>query len=94
MSLGIKPEIAFAPIIFWGFVQPIVTLLQFMPLPTIAGAGVSEAGAAFVLMQFGIGLPQAIAFTLMTRFVMILVDSVGIAEGIGWIGGNGRKSQS
>ncbi|OIO21811.1 hypothetical protein AUJ17_01365 [Candidatus Micrarchaeota archaeon CG1_02_47_40] len=94
MSLGVKPEIAFAPIIFWGFVQPIITLLQFMPLPTIAGAGVSEAGAAFVLMQFGIGLPQAIAFTLMTRFVMILVDSVGIVEGIGWIGGNKRKSQS
>ncbi len=91
MGLGINPEVSFAPVIFWAFVQPIVTLLQFMPLPTIAGVGVSEAGAAFVLLQFGIGLPEAVAFTLMTRFVMIIVDAIGIMEGLSWINGNGRS---
>jgi len=94
LSLGIRPDIDFPPIIFWAFVQPIITLLQFMPLPTIAGVGLSEAGGAFVLMQFGITLPEAIAFTLMTRFVMIVVDVIGIKEGLSWISGNGKTLEN
>ncbi|MEW6329262.1 MAG: lysylphosphatidylglycerol synthase domain-containing protein, partial [Candidatus Micrarchaeota archaeon] len=82
MSLGFRIDVPFPEVVFYAFLQPVVTLLQFIPTPTLAGIGVAEAGAALVLMQFGITLPEAVAFTLLTRFVMIITDALGIAEGV------------
>ncbi|MEM3111450.1 MAG: lysylphosphatidylglycerol synthase transmembrane domain-containing protein [Candidatus Anstonellales archaeon] len=91
MGLGIEPNINFPPIIFWGFIQPIVTLLQFMPFPTIAGVGLAEGGASILLMQFGVSFPHSVAFTLMTRFVMVMVDIIGIGEVLRLIFRNEKK---
>lgn len=54
--------------------QGSMTILQFLPLPTLAGAGASEAGFIAVLYFFGVPLEVGLAFGFMTRFVMILVD--------------------
>lgn len=56
--------------------QAAVTILQFLPLPTIAGAGASEAGFAALLLPFGIPLEQSISFGFLTRLLMIVVDTI------------------
>ncbi|MDO8339607.1 MAG: lysylphosphatidylglycerol synthase transmembrane domain-containing protein [Candidatus Burarchaeum sp.] len=82
LAVGFTPDIPFAPIIFFAFLQPLVTILQFAPLPTFAGAGFSEAATVFVLLQFGVPVEQGLVFALLTRFVMIAVDSLGVAEAV------------
>lgn len=82
-AIGFEPaNFPFHPLIFFAFLQPIATVLQFAPLPTVAGAGFFEAGAVFVLMLFGVSLEQALVFSLLTRFIMIAVDSVGVREAV------------
>ncbi len=82
LAVGFTPNVPFAPIIFFAFLQPLVTILQFAPLPTFAGAGFSEAATVFVLLQFGVPVEQGLVFALLTRFVMIAVDSLGVAEAV------------
>jgi uncharacterized membrane protein YbhN (UPF0104 family) len=79
-SLGIQLNFPYHPLIFFMFLQPFITILQFVPLPTVAGAGVSEAGALAVLGLFGVAAPQATAFALLSRFIMILQDIIGLVE--------------
>jgi uncharacterized protein (TIRG00374 family) len=69
-------------IAFFAFLQPLVTVLQFAPLPTFAGAGFSEAASVFVLAQFGVSVEAALVFALLTRFIMIIVDSIGVREAV------------
>lgn len=60
--------------------QGAITLIHFIPIPTIAGSGASEAGFAGILYLFGVPLETGIAFALSTRLIMIIVDLVGIKE--------------
>jgi len=82
LAVGFMPDVPFEPIIFFAFLQPLVTILQFAPLPTFAGAGFSEAATVFVLLQFGVPVEQGLVFALLTRFVMIAVDSLGVREAV------------
>ena len=81
-AVGIHPNTPFHPLVFYAFLQPISTLLQFAPFPTLAGVGVFEIGVVFVLAQFGVPIEQAVVFALLTRFVMIAVDSIGVREAV------------
>lgn len=55
--------------------QASITILQFLPLPTIAGAGASEIGFAAILHLFGVSPDTAVGFGLLTRMLMIAVNS-------------------
>ncbi|MFH0737389.1 MAG: lysylphosphatidylglycerol synthase transmembrane domain-containing protein [Candidatus Micrarchaeota archaeon] len=65
-------------LLFMMVFQAAVTIIQFLPIPTIAGAGASEAGFAAILMPFGVPLESAVAFGFLTRMVMIIVDSLSL----------------
>ena len=43
-SVGITINTEFPEILFYFFLQPLVTMLEFIPSPTIAGLGLSEGG--------------------------------------------------
>lgn len=58
--------------------QAAITILQFLPLPTVAGAGASEAGFAAILYVFGVTPEAAVSFGLLTRLIMIIVDSFSL----------------
>jgi len=79
-AVGMQPNVNVHPYVFYLFLQPLITLLQFIPTPTLAGMGVSEAGAVAVLAQFGVPAPVGAAFAILTRSLMVLVDLVGVNE--------------
>lgn len=65
-------------ILFMMVFQGAITIIQFVPVPTLAGAGASEAGFAAILFLFGVPFEQSVAFGLLTRFVMIVADVFSI----------------
>lgn len=67
---------------FYFFFQPLVTMLEFVPTPTLAGMGFSEAGGVLVFSLFGITAAKATAFMLVARFKTTLVNLPGIEEAI------------
>lgn len=67
-----------ADLLFMMVFQAAVTIIQFLPIPTLAGAGASEAGFAAALLPFGVPLETAVAFGFLTRIVMIVVDSFSL----------------
>ncbi len=67
-----------ADLLFMMVFQGAVTIIQFLPIPTLAGAGASEAGFAAILLPFGVPLETAVAFGFLTRMVMIVVDSFSL----------------
>ena len=76
-ALGIT---IFGPLEDLGFfllLHPTVTLIQFIPIPTLAGTGTSEAAFAGVLVLFGIPVDIGVPFALLTRALMIAVDALG-----------------
>lgn len=64
--------------LFMMVFQASITMIQFLPLPTLAGAGASEAGFAAILYLFGVPLDVGVVFGFLTRFVMILVDAFSL----------------
>lgn len=78
LSMSVSTDIPLP--IFFMFLHSTVSILQFVPAPTLAGLGLSEAGAVALLALFHVSVPEATAFALMGRFVMIAVDSLGSFE--------------
>jgi len=64
---------------FFLLFVPFVTFVQFLPLPTIAGAGTGEAAGTAILALFGVPIEIGISFGFLTRGMMILVDLAGIS---------------
>jgi len=62
--------------LFIGVFQASVTLIHFMPIPTIAGMGTSEAAFGVILLLFGVPIETGVAFGLLTRGLMIFVDFI------------------
>jgi len=79
-AVGITPSSQLHPLLFFMLLHPALTLLQFIPLPTPAGAGVSEAGLVAYLVLFGVSAPAAAVFGVLSRAVMLVQDWVGIFE--------------
>lgn len=65
-------------VLFMMVFQAALTIIQFLPIPTLAGAGASEAGFAAALLPFGIPIETAVTFGFLTRVVMIAVDSFSL----------------
>jgi len=68
------------PVLDLGFfllLHPSVTLIQFIPIPTLAGTGTSEAAFAGLLVLFGVPVDIGVPFALLTRALMIVVDAIG-----------------
>ena len=77
-SLGITVEFPVNEIFFYYFFQPLVTMLEFIPTPTLAGMGLSETGGVLAMGVMGVGAAQATAFMLVARFKTILVNLPGV----------------
>lgn len=78
-------------IVFLMIFQGATTVLQFIPIPTIAGSGTSEAAFTGLLVLLGIKPEVGLAFALLTRFTMIVVDSIGVPVVLEYIRKNGIK---
>ncbi|MCI0503448.1 flippase-like domain-containing protein [Candidatus Micrarchaeota archaeon] len=95
-SVGISLGTEFPEVLFYFFLQPLVTMLEFVPSPTIAGLGLSESGTTLVFSLFGIPLAQAATFALIVRFKSTLLhlpgvpDALRLPQGIG----NGGSSSA
>jgi len=89
-SLGITIEFPVHEVFFFYFFQPLVTMLEFIPTPTLAGMGVSETGGTLVLGLMGVGAAQATAFMLVARFKTIAVNIPGYKYALEAIGALGK----
>lgn len=65
-------------LLFMMVFQAAITIIQFVPTPTLAGAGASEAAFAAVLLPFGVPFESSVAFGFLTRVSMIVVDSFSV----------------
>jgi uncharacterized protein (TIRG00374 family) len=81
-ALGISPGVSFPLVVFFAFLQPLTTMLEFVPTPTLAGMGVSEAGSSAVLVLFGVPLGAAVTYAVLIRFFSIAMDSLGAREAV------------
>lgn len=79
-AIGMGVDFPYGELAFFMFLQPLVTILQFVPFPTAAGSGLSEAGAIGILFLFGISAPVAAAFAILTRGMTTIVDLIGLRE--------------
>jgi uncharacterized protein (TIRG00374 family) len=79
-SLGISVPTPFPEVFFYFFLQPLLTMLEFVPSPTIAGLGLSEGGATLVFSLFGIPGAKAATFGLLVRFKTTFIHLPGVPE--------------
>jgi uncharacterized protein (TIRG00374 family) len=81
-AVGITLDTAFPEALFYFFLQPLVTMLEFVPSPTIAGLGLSESGTTLVFSLFGIPLAQAATFALIVRFKSTFLHLPAVPEAL------------
>jgi len=79
-AVGISLNLPFPEVFFYYFFQALVTILEFMPLPTIAGAGASEAAGVFVMLFFNVEKEAALSFMLLARVKTILVNLISMPD--------------
>lgn len=89
-SVGITIEFPVHEVLFFYFFQPLVTMLEFIPTPTLAGMGLSETGGALVLGLLGVPAAQATAFMLVARFKTIAVNIPAYRYALEAIGALGK----
>jgi len=77
-SVGMTIASPVPELLFFAFLNPLVTMLQFIPSPTLAGMGISEGGTAVILLLFGVPAYESVAFALLARSMNIAVDLLGI----------------
>jgi len=73
---------------FMMVLQGALTIIQFIPSPTVAGAGASEAAFAVVLIPFGVPFESSVTFGFLTRMVMIIVDAFSLPVIISYLRGH------
>jgi uncharacterized protein (TIRG00374 family) len=61
------------------FLNPLLTLFSLIPL-TPAGWGIQEAGIVFVFAAMGISATMATSFALITRFLEVGIDLLGMKQ--------------
>ncbi|MEW5996974.1 MAG: lysylphosphatidylglycerol synthase transmembrane domain-containing protein [Candidatus Micrarchaeota archaeon] len=93
-SVGISIEFPVHEALFFYFFQPLVTMLEFIPTPTLAGMGLSETGGALVMGLMGVPAAQATAFMLVARFKTIAVNIPGYKYALEAIGALGKKREA
>ncbi len=81
-AIGITVDTPFPEIIFYFFLQPLLTMLEFIPSTTIAGLGLSEGAATVVFPLFGVTAAKAITFALVVRFKTTLLHIIAVPEAL------------
>jgi uncharacterized protein (TIRG00374 family) len=81
-ALGITVPTPFPEPLFYFFLQPLLTMLEFIPSPTIAGLGLSEGGATLVFSLFGVQAATAATFALIVRFKTTFLHLPAIPEAL------------
>ncbi|MCE8422801.1 MAG: flippase-like domain-containing protein [Candidatus Methanoperedens sp.] len=71
-SLGID-----IPYYVYFLLHPLLSILMFIPL-TPAGIGLMEGGIIIVLSLFGVSPPSALAFSVLIRVSILMVDMIGL----------------
>ncbi|MDO8553415.1 MAG: lysylphosphatidylglycerol synthase transmembrane domain-containing protein [Candidatus Micrarchaeota archaeon] len=79
-ALGITIDIGIPELAFYYLFQPLVTMLEFIPLPTLAGTGASEAGSAFIFAALGMNPATGAAFAFLARIKTTVVNMVAVPE--------------
>jgi uncharacterized protein (TIRG00374 family) len=79
-SLGITITAPIHEVVGYMFLQPILTILEFLPTPTLAGLGLSEGGSIMLFSVFGIGAVQAAAFVFLARIKTIALNLVSVGD--------------
>lgn len=79
-SIGITIDIGIPEVLVYYFLQPTLTILEFVPSPTIAGLGLSEGGGAVLLSVFGVTAAKAASFVFLARIKTTAVNLIGIPE--------------
>jgi uncharacterized protein (TIRG00374 family) len=74
--LGLAVGFGF-PFWFYLFLQPFITIVQFVPL-TPAGLGLQEGGSLLVLVILGATSESALLFSFLGRIILILDDLLGL----------------
>lgn len=81
VSVGATADF-FNPFLFYLFLQPLISMLEFLPTPTLAGMGLSEAGVAVVLSLFGVPLSVGVGYGILVRFSSLFLDAFGVFEAV------------
>ncbi len=81
-SVGITINTQFPEVFFYFFLQPLVTILEFLPSTTIAGLGLSEGAITIILSLFGVSAANAMVFALVVRVKTTLLHLVAIPEAL------------
>ena len=81
-AIGITVDTPFPEVFFYFFLQPLLTMLEFIPSATIAGLGLSEGAAAIVFPLFGVSAAKAISFALVVRFKTTLLHIIAVPEAL------------
>jgi uncharacterized protein (TIRG00374 family) len=81
-ALGITVPTPFPEVLFYFFLQPLLTMLEFVPSPTIAGLGLSEGGATLVFSLFGVLPAKAASFALLVRFKTTFLHLPAVPEAL------------
>ena len=74
--------VIFDPILDFGFYiffHSFLTFTNFIPVPSIAGAGATEATSALVFVLLGSNAELGVTFAVLARVVMIIVDMIGLS---------------
>jgi len=81
-SVGITLDIGYPEILFYFFLQPLVTMLEFAPTTTIAGLGLSEGANILLFSLFGVEPAAAMLFALLARFKTTLLHLPAVPEAL------------
>ena len=94
MALGIQFSVMVHPYLIFVVLQPLISLFQFAPFPTIAGIGLSEGSAVASMALLGVAPELAVAYMFLTRAGTILSDSIGafaLVPALGKIRNSGKE---
>jgi uncharacterized membrane protein YbhN (UPF0104 family) len=89
MALGISFSVTTHPFLVFLVLQPLITVFQFVPFPTIAGLGLSESSAVASMALLGVPLDMAVAYSLLVRAGTTLLDCLGIGQLLPFVFGKG-----
>lgn len=81
-SVGITLNLDFPEFLFYFFLQPFLSIVEFLPSPTIAGLGLTEGGATTIFSFFGVLPSKAASFALLVRFKSTILHLPAISESL------------
>lgn len=79
-AIGLKFAVDTPAIVIFMVLQPLITVFQFVPFPTVAGLGISEGSAVASMSLLGVSPELAVAHVLLVRGGTMLVNSLGVFQ--------------